>query len=50
MPIFEFYSKRRIWKIFNNLPLHLNNVIFRHAIRLKILLNHPYISTHLSLA
>ena len=41
VPVFEFYPKRRIWKIFNNLSLHLNNVIFRHAIRLKIHLNQP---------
>ena len=49
MPIFEFYSKRRVREIFNNLPLHLNNVIFRHAIRLKIQLNQQYIPTRISL-
>ena len=33
MPVFQFHSKRGIRQILQNLALHLNNVVFCHAIR-----------------
>ncbi len=30
MPIFKLYPKRRVWEVFENLPLHFNEIFFRH--------------------
>src|SRR5690606_20890881 len=32
MPIFQLHSKRRIWEVFQDLTLHLDNVVFCHSI------------------
>ena len=30
MPILKLYPKRRVREVFENLPLHFNEIFFRH--------------------
>ncbi len=37
MAVFQLHTKRGVGKILENLALHLNDIVFRHAFRVGVL-------------